>query len=135
MSRPPTGNPTQLELAILNILWTRQPASVREVRDALAADKENPRDLALTSVTTMMNIMVRKGHIQRDKPKTGGVYTYTTRIAREDTASRLLSSVINTLFKGSASAAVLNLVRSSDIDKDELKDLRKLINDKLKESE
>ena len=56
MARPASKGPTELELEILKILWQRGPLPVRDVRDALVGF----RDLARTSVITIMNIMVRK---------------------------------------------------------------------------
>ena len=122
-------------MSILKILWTNQPRTVRQVRDALASESEEPRDLALTSVTTVLNIMVRKGQLKREKPADGGVFMYTTLIPREETARSTLQTIVNAVFDGSAGAAVLNLVRTSDLDVEELKNLRKLINEKLKDHE
>ncbi|MCL4694715.1 MAG: BlaI/MecI/CopY family transcriptional regulator, partial [Candidatus Hydrogenedentes bacterium] len=65
MPRIPSRFPTDLELAILKILWQRGPSTVRQVRDELAKE----RDLAYTSVMTIMTIMADKGYVRRRKSK------------------------------------------------------------------
>ena len=124
--------PTPLELLILKVLWAGRPRTVRQVRDALAADPQSPRDLALTSVTTVLNIMVRKKQVTRRKPADGGVYCYEACIPPEETARSAMKSIVDAAFSGSAGAAVLNLVQTADLDSEELRSLRALINEKLK---
>ena len=55
MARPNSEYPTELELQILKVLWDAEPMTVREVREALAA---GGRDLAHTTVITMLGTMV-----------------------------------------------------------------------------
>ena len=64
MARPLSEHPTELELAILKILWQKSPQTVETVREALAGAG---RDLTYSSVITMLNIMVRKKYLQRVK--------------------------------------------------------------------
>ena len=59
-----TQQPTELELKILHVLWNESPLPVREVRQRLAVAG---RELAHTSVITMLNIMVRKGFLKRSR--------------------------------------------------------------------
>ncbi len=66
MAREPFSNPTELELEILKVLWKNPPRSVREVQEALAAASRG-RELAHTSVITMLHIMVRKKFLRSKK--------------------------------------------------------------------
>ena len=130
MPRPRSQHPTELELEILKALWRLGPSPVRAVRDALAAAPV-PRDLAYTSVMTVMAIMAKKRYVSR-RTVDGG-YVYSARIARESTAGRMLRDVVDRAFSGSAGAAVLNLLNAADVTPDELRQLRELIDAKERE--
>ena len=124
MARPASRYPTELELEILKILWHDSPLSGREIRDALAPGRE----LAYTSVMTMLKIMTRKKYLRRRK--VAGGYMYAPRVSEQDVARGMLDDLVDRVFDGSALAVMLNLLESSDIDRAELKKLRKLINRK-----
>ena len=127
MSRSPSRHPTELELEILKVLWQLEPATVRQVRDALAP----LRDLAYTTVMTMMSIMHDKGYLTRTKDGRSFVYRSAY---REETASRtMLQDIVDRMFGGSTTAVVQQLLESSDLDDDELKQIRALINRKARE--
>jgi predicted transcriptional regulator len=127
MARPSSRHPTELELQILKILWRDGPAPVREVRDALVPYK----DLAYTSVMTIMNIMTRKGYLRRSKQD--GRYIYSAKTAERTITRRMLSDLVDRVFDGSAAAVMVNLLEAHDLDSDELKQLRELINRKARE--
>ena len=121
MARSASRHPTELELEILKVLWQGGPASVRQVREALA----DSRPLAHTSVMTIMNIMAKKGYVRRSKE--GGCYVYRPRVSRTTTARRMLGDVVERVFDGSAMAVVLNLLETADLDAQELEELRALL--------
>ena len=127
MARPASKHPTELELEILKILWRNGSSPVRVVRDALTGF----RDLAYTSVMTIMKIMVDKGYLRRRRQ--GGRYIYRPYISEKATTRKMLSDLTNRAFDGSAAAVMLNLLETSDIADDELRELRKLVNQKLQE--
>lgn len=124
MTRPASKHPTELELEILKVLWREPRVPVRRVRDALAGG----RDLAYTSVMTVMNIMVDKGYLKRVKDGNG--YLYEAVVTRESTTRRMLRDTVNRLFEGSVSAAVVHLLDEGELNEDELKELRKLVRTK-----
>ena len=119
--------PTELELEILKILWRDGPCSVRHVREELAVF----RNLAHTSVMTMMTIMVEKGYLKRSKK--GKRYIYKPRISEEDTTQGMLGDIVERLFQGSTMTAMVHLLEMSDVDEEELAELRKLMRRKGKE--
>ena len=118
MPRPSSKHPTELELEILKILWDRGPLPVREVRDALT----DFRDLAITSVTTVMNIMVRKEYLRRKKQ--GAAYVYYPEVSEAATTGRMLRDVVERAFDGSATAVMLRLLESNDLDETEMARIR-----------
>src|SRR5436190_12845677 len=128
MPRPSSEQPTELELQFLKILWEKSPLPVREIRDRLAA---TGRDIAHTSVITTLNTMVKKRFLTRKKE--GKAFLFVPRITREQVSRSVLGDVVNRVFDGSASAVLTGLFEHSDIQPDELKELRKLINQRMKE--
>lgn len=124
MTRPASKHPTELELDILKILWREPGVPVRRVREALA----DGRDLAYTSVMTIMNIMVDKGYLTRKKDGNG--YVYAPKISRESTMRRMLRDTVNRLFDGSVSAAVVHLLDEGELSEREMKELQKLVRGK-----
>ncbi len=128
MVRPKSSYPTELELEILKILWQRSPLAVRDVRDALA---EAGRDLAHTSVITTLNVMARKKYLRRSMQ--GNACRFVPRISREQASKRMLGDVVQRVFDGSAKAVVLSLFDWAELDPSELKELRRLIDEKAKE--
>lgn len=124
MAKRSSRRPTELELEILKILWQGGPLTVRKVRDALAP----VRELAYTSVMTVMNIMVDKGYLARrkDSPR----YVYRPRVSEKATTGRMLRDLVNRAFDGSASAVMVNLLRTADLDRAEIERLRELLDRK-----
>ncbi len=128
MARPASSHPTELEMEILKVLWRDGPATVRHVRESLAGF----RDLAHTSVSTIMNIMVDKNYLRRSRH--GLRYVYEAEVSRQATTGGMLADLVERAFDGSAAAAMVNLLETSDLDADSLRQLRELINRKAKES-
>jgi len=128
MARRQSEYPTELELQILKVLWQRSPLPVREVRDALAAAG---RDLAHTSVITTLNVMVRKKYLRRWMQ--GNACLFEPRISREEASRRMLGDMVSRVFDGSAKAVVLGLFHWAGLNADDLKELRRLVNQKAKE--
>jgi len=122
MTRPASRYPTELELEILKVLWREGPCAVRRVREALA---EGGRELAYTSVMTMLGIMTRKRYLRRAKD--GRSYVYSPRVAEAETKKGLLGDVVERAFDGSARAVMLSLLELGDVDEAELDELRALI--------
>src|SRR5262249_45388797 len=122
MPRPPSQHPTELELLLLKTLWKIGPATVRQVQTALA----DQRELAYTSVITMLNIMWRKGYLRRKR--VGGSFVYQPKVSERATAGGMLRDLVNRVFKGSAVNVVVQLLDDQLLDPVELKELRDLIN-------
>ena len=81
MARPNSKYPTELELQILKVLWGAEPMTVREVRDSLAIEG---RDLAHTTVITMLGTMVDKGQIEKLDPTLGKAFRFSPLMQRDD---------------------------------------------------
>ncbi len=121
MARPSSKHPTELELEILKILWREGPLRVQQVRDALVGF----RDLAYSSVTTIMNIMVGKKYLSRKKD--GPSFVYKPRVSRTVTTERMLKDVVDRAFDGSTAAVMLRLLETSELGEAETKKIRSFL--------
>ena len=128
MPRQASEHPTELELEILKILWAESPMTVRDIRDRLA---DASRDIAHTSVITMLNIMFDKEYV--DKRKDGKTFLYWPIVSEDGVSQKMLSDLVSRVFDGSAQRLVLNLIDGEEIGEAELLELRKLINQKVRE--
>lgn len=129
MARPGSEHPTELELEILKILWEESPLPVREVRERLESQAD--RQLTHSSVITMLNIMVRKGFLRRQKD--GKAFLFAPKTAKEHVTGGIVGDLLAKVFDGSPQALVLNLLETAELDSDELAEIRRLINRKAKE--
>ncbi len=128
MPRPTSPHPTPLELEILKILWRDGRSPVRHVRQSLA---NTGRDLAHTSVTTIMTIMIRKGYLRRTNQD--GAHLYTPMLKERSTLRRMLQDLVDRAFGGSASSVMAHLLQTSDLTPHDLKQLRDLVARKSRE--
>jgi predicted transcriptional regulator len=131
MARPGSEHPTELELEILKVLWSESPLPVRDVRARLS--DQSGRSLSHSSVITMLNIMVRKGYLRRKRD--GKAFLFSPKVEKNRVTGGMASDLLSRVFDGSASAMVLNMIETADLDADELAELRRLINRKAKEQQ
>jgi BlaI family penicillinase repressor len=126
MPRSPSSQPNDVELAILRVIWNRKACTVREVHDALQAE----RDTGYTSTLKMMQVMCEKGLLKRDDAQRPQVYRPA--IPQEQTQKKIVRDLVNTVFGGSARKLVMQAVQSHKISREELKEIRNLL-DQLEE--
>ena len=91
------------------------------------------RPLAHSSVITMLNIMHRKGFLRRRK--VGNAFVFFPKAEKESVTGKMMHDLVSRVFDGSPSAMVLNLIETSDIDAEELTELRRIISRKAKEQQ
>ena len=130
MARPRSEYPTELELQILKVLWNEAAMSVQQVREALAKTPFS-RQLTHSSVITVLNIMVRKRYLKRTKRSRA---FYFQPVLTEQQVNRgMLGDLVDRVFDGSAKSVMLELLETSDLDPDELREIRRIINRRAKE--
>lgn len=119
--------PTESELEILNVLWERQKATVREVHEVLSATK----DAGYTTTLKLMQIMHDKGLVKRDESNRTHVYQPATN--REKTQKHLVDKMIDSVFGGSPTQMVLSALGSgtATVSAEELEQIQTLL-DNLK---
>lgn len=115
------ADPTKSELEILQVLWELGPSTVRNVHDALLRQK----DVNYTTTLKLMQIMSEKGLLNRDESKMKHIYS----VAEDEhkTKAHLLDKFVNTMYKGSASKLVMQLLGNKKASKEELKEIRDIL--------
>lgn len=117
--------PTESELEILQILWDKEKATVREVHEELSKTK----DSGYTTTLKLMQIMFDKGLVKRDD--SNKTHIYEPAISKQRTQKQFLDKIINTLFAGSSTQLVLQALGNQKASKDELNEIQKYL-DNLK---
>src|SRR5688572_27255624 len=115
--------PTESELEILNILWRKDTATVREVHEELAKSK----DVGYTTTLKLMQIMHDKGLVKRDESMR--THVYQPAVNREKTQRHLLDKMIDSLFGGSSTQLVLQALGNGEqkVSEQELAQIQNLI--------
>jgi BlaI family penicillinase repressor len=117
-----TIKPTESELEILQVLWEKDQASVREVHEELLRSK----DVGYTTTLKLMQIMFEKGLVKRDDSfKT---HIYQASVSKEKTQKHLVGKMINTLFGGSPTELVLQALGNHKASPAELEEIQRLLN-------
>ena len=93
---------TDRELEVMNILWDRDSATVKEARQVIG------EDTPYTSVLSIFQTLEQKGHVGHERE--GRAYRYYPLVEREEAGRRALSYVLHRLYKGSPSALLGTLV-------------------------
>jgi BlaI family penicillinase repressor len=114
--------PTDAELAILRVLWEQGPSTVRQVHEALAI-----RETGYTTALKLMQIMADKGLVTRDE--SSRTHVYAAAVSEVQTQHQLVKDLVDRAFGGSAKALVLRALSAESTSPDELREIRKLIED------
>lgn len=119
----PRPRPTDAELEILRVLWEHGPSTVRQVHEALA----DTRETGYTTTLKLMQIMADKGLVSRDESSRTHVYSAGT--SKEQTQRQLVKDLMDRAFGGSAAALVMRAISAEGTSSEELREIRKLIDD------
>jgi predicted transcriptional regulator len=123
MTKQASQKPTAAELEILQVLWTHGPSTVREVHEALNEKK----DLGYTTVLKLLQIMTTKGTVRRNESQRAHVYEACQ--PAEKTKRQLAGDVLQRVFAGSASQLMLHALEGRHTSKQELDELRRLLDE------
>ena len=113
--------PTESELEILQIIWTKGLATVREVHEELGKTK----DVGYTTTLKLMQIMHEKGLLTRQKH--GKLHLYKAVPTMEKTQQQIVDKMILTVFQGSATQLVLSALGNRKSSKEDLQEIRKYL--------
>ena len=121
---------TRRELDVMTVLWDAGPSTAAEVRDALA---ERGITLAYNTVLTVLRILEDKGRVSR-RPE-GRAHRYRALVAREAAGASAVARLVDTVFGGSAERLLTHLVRDPKLDATEIRRLRRVLDERLREEE
>ena len=119
--KPP--KPTDAELSILRVLWRRGPSTVRDVYDELRRE----RPMVYTTVLKLMQIMTEKGLVHREE--LGRAHLYRATQSEESAQRRLVEDLMDRAFGGSAQQLILHALSNRNASKEELAEIRRLLDD------
>ncbi len=115
--------PTDAELEILTVLWSRGPSTVRGVHEVIAGRKPTQ----YTTVLKQLQVMAEKGLVRRDDQQRSHVFEPAR--PREWTQRQLAGDLLNRAFDGSAKGLLLGALSSRKASKKELEELRALLDE------
>ena len=116
------NKPTAAELEILDLLWEKQEATVRDIQQAI--NKRRP-DTSYTTVLKTMQIMHEKGLVKRNEK--GKAHIYKPARSQEQTQRNLVSDLLDKAFRGSALKLVQHVLETKPTSPEELAEIRRLI--------
>ncbi len=117
----PIPKPTESELEILQILWQKGQATVRDVHEKIAESKE----VGYTTTLKIMQIMAEKGLVTRDE--NNRTHIYQAAVQEEDIQKSLLDKFIDTTFRGSAMKLVMQALGNHKTSPEELAEIQRLL--------
>jgi BlaI family penicillinase repressor len=126
MAKTRMQKPTAAELEILRVLWAQGPCTVRQVHESLGEEKA----VGYTSVLKFLQIMTTKGLVRRNEDQRAHVYE--AQHPATEMKRQLASDVLRKVFGGSASEMMMHALEGRATSKQELDDLRRLL-DKYEE--
>ena len=123
MSRRALKRPTDAELEILRVIWSRGPSTVREVFAELKAK----RDMGYTTVLKLMQIMTDKGLLRRDESVRPQVYEPVR--SQRHTQRQLIGDLLDRAFSGSPGNLVLQALSAKKTTAEERRQIRALLDE------
>lgn len=128
MARPPSKQPTDGELQILNILWDSGPAPLGKVCGAL----RRQRDVAKTTVATMLKVMLEKGLVKRAEGPRG--YLWSAKVSRKTATSGMLRKLLDGVFEGSARRMVAHLLEEGKLSAKDREEIQRMLDEYSKKA-
>jgi BlaI family transcriptional regulator, penicillinase repressor len=114
--------PTKSELEILQVLWEKGPSTVREVNDFL---NDQTREVQYASTLKLMQIMVEKKMLSRDESSMKHVYRSI--LEEQSTKGDLLNKFVDSMYKGSVSSMMMQLLGNKKTDEKELQAIKEIL--------
>ena len=114
---------SDLQLAIIRVLWDKGEASAAEVQLAM----KRSRPLAITTVSTLLARLEKKGIVTHRTA--GRTFVYRARVSELDVRRKAISSVIRNLFRGNPSEVVGQILSERDVSEEDLERMRRMIQD------
>ena len=115
---------TEVELQLMNVIWDLKECTVKDVQKALPPE----RDLAYTSVATVMKILEQKGALA--STKSDKAHAYKALVSRSEYEKASLDYLATNVFKGNPTSMVMRLLSDSKLSSDELERIKKVLEER-----
>jgi len=112
---------TDVELEIMQVVWEKGSATVRDVYETLHAR----RKIAYTTVMTMMRVLEQKGHV--DKSDEERAYVYRPAKPKKQVIGAMVTDFLNRVFNGSAEPLLVHLAEEGELSQENLKQVKRLL--------
>jgi len=122
--QPPRKALTAAELEMMNVIWRIGPCSVAQVREQLLPE----RDLAYTSVSTIVRILEQKGYLTSRKKGRG--HSYEAAVSKAKYQAMSLKQLVSNVFDGAPSMLVQRLFESETLTSNDLEQIKTLLRKK-----
>ena len=123
MARMKTPHPTEMELAILRVLWERGPSTVRDIYEIVRKN----RDSGYTSILKLLQIMIDKGLVTRDD--TSRSHIYRPLVSEAQVQQQIVTRMLNDAFGGSAKKLVMQALSVKKSSQDEIAEIRRWLDE------
>lgn len=121
MARQPSPQPTEVELQILRILWSRGPSIARDIHDSLQEFKQT----TYSTTVKMLSVMLDKGLLKRDDDVRPQIYRPAS--PQQRTQKKMLGDLIEKVYDGSAAKLMMHALSSDKATPEEIAEIRKLL--------
>lgn len=122
MPRPEPTQPTEVELQILAALWENGPSTARQIHNILIETRETN----YSTTVKMLSVMLEKKLVKRNESKRPQVYRPAT--SQKQTQTKILKNLISKVYDGSTGSLVLQALSSQKATRQELAEIRELLN-------
>jgi predicted transcriptional regulator len=122
--KPPERPLTPTELQMMTVIWRLGPCSVHQIVEALRPERE----LAYTSVSTIVRILEHKGYVRSEKQGRG--HLYAAEVTKEAYQARTLDRLVSNVFDDAPALLVQRLLDSQNLTAEELRQIRNLLRDR-----
>ena len=123
MPRPASDQPTEVELQILNVLWDHGPSTVREIHNQLSQHK----DTNYSTTVKMLSVMLDKDLVLRDESVRPQIFRAA--FTRNSAQKKILKGLIHKVYEGSAKSLVLQALSTQKASKQDLAEIRELLDE------
>ena len=122
MARKKSFTLTDAELRLMEVIWQKNSASAAEVLEALP-----DAEIAYTTVLNTLRILETKGYVRHSKE--GKAFIYHPLVNRDQASSTAVQQLMTRFFRNSPGLLVSNLIQNEQLNKRELRQLKKLIDE------
>lgn len=127
MARPKAKELTERELEIMQVFWESGEMTAHDVRDQLA---KSDRDLAYTTVATLVKILLEKGFVKQTSD--ARPFSYKPIRSFKDVSRNMVGDLVNRVFGGSREQLLIHLMDQKKLTKAERETLEKILKEQKK---